>query len=149
MSTRDVVLAAVLAPRPAPDPALAELARAIANVEAVRGIPGTDSTIPGPRGAPGFPGLRGDPGPQGKPGEPGPIGPKGDTGKQGDVGPKGEAGAQGIAGEVAPVVVAAAMERGPNGRIARIVQALSDGSTAVLDVRRDAAGRLTGLKVAN
>ena len=112
MSTRDVVLAAVLAPRPAPDPALAELARAIANVEAVRGIPGTDSTIPGPRGAPGFPGLRGDPGPQGKPGEPGPIGPKGDTGKQGDVGPKGEAGAQGIAGEVAPVVVAAASMRG-------------------------------------
>lgn len=48
-----------------------------------RGLPGADSTVPGPAGATGAPGAAG------QNGSPGPAGPKGD---QGSVGPSGPAG---------------------------------------------------------
>jgi hypothetical protein len=56
----------------------------------LQGLPGKDSTVPGPKGAKGDKGSNGLPGPAGKDGRdsilPGPCGPKGDKGDKGDRG---------------------------------------------------------------
>ena len=64
-----------------------------------QGLPGADSTIPGPQGDPGSQGPQGIPGPQG---DPGPAGDTGPTGPQGDVGPVGQTGPQGDPGPQGP-----------------------------------------------
>ena len=81
----------------------------------------------------GITGPQGDPGPQGEPGA------------QGATGPAGPMGEPGPAGADAPVVVAARFERGRDGRVSRVSRTLSDGTSAVLAVRRDQSGRVLDL----
>lgn len=60
------------------------------------------STIPGPQGAQGLPGLQGPTGPPGADGPPGDRGPQGrpgDTGARGDRGPDGATGSPGVDGQ--------------------------------------------------
>lgn len=67
---------------------------------------GADSTVPGPPGAQGDPGPKGDPGadstipgPAGPAGDPGPPGAAGSAGADGDPGPKGDQGDPGLKGD--------------------------------------------------
>lgn len=79
------------------------------------GLPGADSTVPGPQGDIGPQGLKGDQGNtgiqgiQGNPGAAGTPGAKGDQGNpgiQGDVGPQGDIGPQGVPGSLVTANVA-------------------------------------------
>lgn len=91
------------------------------------GKPGKDSTVPGPPGPPGPPGKNSTiPGPAGEPGAPGkdstvpgPIGPPGPKGEKGDRGSPGEAGPPGPEGPEGPA--------GKTGRGIRDVSCTSDG----------------------
>jgi len=75
------------------------------------GLPGADSTVPGPPGPQGLQGDVGPPGPSGADSAvPGPEGAQGDQGPQGTQGPQGPAGADGAAGLQGP-----AGEPGPQG----------------------------------
>lgn len=83
-------------PIPSQTPPATEPGVAPSFIPGPRGLPGKDSTVPGPTGPPGKPGAQGSPGASGQPGGPGPSGAPGSPGADSTVrGPQGEPGSPG------------------------------------------------------
>lgn len=142
--------------------AAAEEQKWAAYMDSVRGVPGRDGVdgAPGRDGVDGKDGKDGADGKDGRdgvngldglPGEHGKDGRDGADGKDGRDGVNGLDGAPGVAVAAPPHVVATAImyeSAHPLARAVGVTETLSDGSTRVRKVKRDAQGRPIGLEQA-